>query len=82
MYDVEHVELFASIRAGKPINNGDYMANSSMLAVMGRMCTYTGQTLTWDQCFNSQERLGPTEYAWNDNVPATTVAIPGRTKFA
>jgi predicted dehydrogenase len=81
-YDAEHEALFNSIRDGKPINNGEYMANSSMLAVMGRMCTYTGQELTWDQCFNSQERLGPSDYAWNDDVPAVHVAIPGRTKFA
>ena len=26
MYQTEHDELFASIRAGKPINNGEYMA--------------------------------------------------------
>ncbi len=82
MYDLEHVALFNSIRDGKPINNGHYMANSTMLAVMGRMCTYTGKELTWDQCMNSQERLGPTEYGWNDNVPAVKVAIPGRTKLA
>jgi predicted dehydrogenase len=81
MYDLEHVALFNSIREGKPINNGHYMANSTMLAVMGRMCTYTGQTLTWDKCFHSNERLGPTEYAWNDSVPAVEVAIPGKTKF-
>ena len=81
-YDAEHEELFNSIRDGKPINNGHYMANSTMLAVMGRMCNYTGKTLTWDECFNSQERLGPTEYAWNDNVPEVHVAVPGRTKFA
>ena len=82
MYVIEHQHLFNSIRDGKPINNGHYMANSTMLAVMGRMCTYTGQALTWDQCFNSNERLGPAEYAWNDNVPAVEVAIPGKTKFA
>jgi myo-inositol 2-dehydrogenase/D-chiro-inositol 1-dehydrogenase len=81
MYDLEHQELFNSIRDGKPINNGHYMANSTMLAVMGRMCTYTGLALTWDQCFNSQQRLGPSEYDWNDNVPEVKVAIPGRTKF-
>jgi hypothetical protein len=57
------------------------MANSTMLAIMGRMCTYTGQTLSWDKCFNSQERLGPSEYAWNDAVPASNVAIPGKTKL-
>jgi predicted dehydrogenase len=82
MYDLEHVALFNSIRDGKPINNGHYMANSTMLAIMGRMCTYTGQTLTWDQCINSQERLGPSDYGWTDNVPPVEVAIPGKTKFA
>jgi predicted dehydrogenase len=82
MYDLEHVALFNSIRDSKPINNGHYMANSTMLAIMGRMCTYTGQSLKWDQCFNSQERLGPSEYAWDDNVPPVQVAIPGRTKLA
>jgi predicted dehydrogenase len=82
MYVLEHQALFNSIRDGKPINNGHYMANSTMLGVMGRMCTYTGQELTWDQCFNSSQRLGPSEYAWNDNVPECKVAIPGKTKFA
>ena len=81
MYDIEHAELFRSIREGQPINDGHYMANSTMLAVMGRMCTYTGQTLTWDQCFNSQETLAPNEYAWTDDVPESKVAIPGKTKL-
>src|SRR3712207_5893544 len=29
MYQQEHNELFASIRAGKPINNGEYMSRST-----------------------------------------------------
>jgi hypothetical protein len=78
MYQVEHDEMFASIRKGEPINNGHYMCNSTMIAVMGRMAAYTGQSLTWDQCFASTERLGPAEYAWSD-VPAQAVAIPGKT---
>jgi predicted dehydrogenase len=82
MLTIEHEHLFKSIRDGKPINNGHYMANSTMLAIMGRMCSYTGQTFTWDQCFNSQERLGPEAYDWNDNVPTSEVAIPGRRKLA
>jgi predicted dehydrogenase len=81
MYDLEHVALFDSIRNGKPINNGHYMANSTMLAIMGRMCTYTGKELTWDECINSEERLGPKQYAWNDEVPDVKVAMPGRTKL-
>ena len=80
MYVAEHDEMFKSIREGNPINNGDYMCNSTMIAIMGRMCTYTGQTLTWKQAINSQERLGPTEYQWGD-VPEPLVATPGVTKF-
>src|SRR5262249_48756627 len=40
LYQTEHDELFASIRAGKPINNGDYMSKSTLLAIMGRMAAY------------------------------------------
>ncbi|MEX2114029.1 MAG: Gfo/Idh/MocA family oxidoreductase [Pirellulales bacterium] len=80
MYEEEHRELFASIRAGTPINNGVYMARSTMMAIMGRMAAYTGQTLTWEQCLNSTEDLTPQSYAWGD-VPVPTVAKPGLTKF-
>jgi predicted dehydrogenase len=82
MYDLEHQALFESIRAGEPINNGHYMCNSNMIGIMGRMCTYTGQTLTWDQCVGSEERLGPTEYAWTDDMPKSEVPIPGETRLA
>lgn len=82
MYDLEHVALFDSIRAGKPINNGAYMCNSTMLGIMGRMCTYTGQTLTWEECGKNTERLGPAEYGWTDDVPKLQVAIPGKTRLA
>jgi hypothetical protein len=82
MLTLEHVAFFKSIRDGKPINNGHYMANSTMLAVMGRMCTYTGKELTWEQAFNSKERLGPTTYSWTDDVPPVNVAIPGKYQLA
>jgi predicted dehydrogenase len=81
MYQVEHDELFASIRKGEPINNGDYMCNSTMIGLLGRMAAYTGQTVTWEQCAGSTERLGPSEYAWGD-VPEEVVAIPGKTSLA
>jgi predicted dehydrogenase len=77
MYDLEHVAMFDAIRNGKPINNGHYMCNSTLMAIMGRMAAYTGKTLTWDECRGSELRLGPAEYAWNDEVPACKPAIPG-----
>ncbi|HVX11976.1 MAG TPA: Gfo/Idh/MocA family oxidoreductase [Pirellulales bacterium] len=80
MYQVEHDELFASIRSGKPIDNSLYMARSTMLAIMGRMATYTGQTITWDQALNSQEDLTPPTYDWT-SLPVAAVALPGVTEF-
>ena len=80
MYQIEHNELFASIRSGQPINNGDYMCKSTMLAIAGRMAGYTGQRLTWDAVMNSKEDLSPRAYDWSDN-PVPKVAIPGKTKF-
>jgi myo-inositol 2-dehydrogenase / D-chiro-inositol 1-dehydrogenase len=55
MYDVEHQELFAAIRSGKTINNGVYMAQSTMMAILGRMVDYTGQALTWEEAINSKQ---------------------------
>lgn len=48
-YQIEHDRLFAAIRSGKPLNNGDYMARSTMITVMGQLSCYTGQEITWDQ---------------------------------
>ncbi len=81
MYEQEHVALFNSIRNGTPINNGHYMTNSTMLAIMGRMCTYSGKSLTWEECMASEQRLGPDTYAWGD-MPEPAVAIPGETGTA
>jgi predicted dehydrogenase len=80
MYDVEHLELYRAIREGKPINNGTYQCYSTMLAIMGRMATYTGQKITWDMAINSQESLSPEKYEWGD-IKVPTVAVPGKTAF-
>ena len=81
MYQVEHDELFASIRMGKPINDGVRMAHSTLMALMGRMAAYTGQEITWEQALNSQERLVPENLGWDMPLPITPMAIPGKTKF-
>ena len=48
-YQVEHDELFKGIRSGKAVNNGSYMANSTMTTIMGQLSCYTGKEVTWDQ---------------------------------
>ncbi|MBM79847.1 MAG: oxidoreductase [Planctomycetaceae bacterium] len=81
MYQTEHDEFFASIRSGKPINNGEYMSRSTMMAIMGRMAAYTGQTITWEDAMNSKEVLKPERYDWiSMDVPP--IAMPGITAFS
>jgi predicted dehydrogenase len=80
MYQNEHNELIASIRAGRPINNGDYMTKSTLMAIMGRMATYTGQMITWERALNSHEDLSPARYEFG-SLPTPPVARPGITKF-
>ena len=82
MYQVEHDELFASIRSGKPINDGDRMAQSTLAALMGRMAAYTGQEITWEMALNSQEKLVPDNLTWDMKLPITPMAVPGKTKFS
>ena len=76
MYRDEHVALFRSIRDGAPINNGLYMAQSSMLAIMARMSAYTGKDVTWEEAMKSSLDLSPQKYEWG-NLATLPVAIPG-----
>lgn len=82
MYQTQHDELFASIRNGKPLNDGEHMANSTMLAIWARMAGYSGKKITWDQAFNSEKSLGPEldDYSWDLNWPNPPIAVPGKTK--
>jgi predicted dehydrogenase len=80
IYQTEHDELFASIRSGKPINNGEYMAKSTLLAIMGRMATYTGKMITWEQAMNSKEDLTPAKYEWG-SIATPPIAMPGVTQL-
>ena len=58
-YQIEHDKLFASIRSGTPINNGSYMADSTLMCIMGQLACYTGKQLTWDQVSQSVFAYAP-----------------------
>jgi predicted dehydrogenase len=81
MYDLEHIALFRALRSGTPINNGIYMAYSTLMAIMGREACYTGQEITWEQAMQSKTDLSPPAYEWGD-VPIPSVAMPGVTKWS
>jgi myo-inositol 2-dehydrogenase / D-chiro-inositol 1-dehydrogenase len=81
MYQVEHDELFAGIRADKALNDGSFMADSTLMAIMGRMATYTGQKVTWKQALKSTENLMPPRLDMSASLPMPPVAKPGVTKL-
>ena len=81
-YKQEHKDLIDSIRAGQPIVELRQMADSSMVAVLGRMAAYTGQRVTWD--FATKESkldLFPENLTWESSLPKPQHAIPGKTKL-
>jgi predicted dehydrogenase len=80
-YQTEHEALFRSIRSGAPINNGTYMAKSTLMAIMGRMAAYTGQAISWEMAMNSREDLTPARYNWNLALAVPPVAMPGVNKY-
>jgi predicted dehydrogenase len=81
MYDVEHQELFAGIRSGNIINNGEYMSYSTLMAILGREACYTGQNITWEEGMASEIDLTPPDYVWGD-MESPPVAIPGVSRFS
>jgi predicted dehydrogenase len=80
MYTQEHIELFQSIRAGAPINDGAFMCHSTMLGIMGRMAAYTGKRVTWEQVLNSKDDLAPEDtLKWDSSFTPTPMPKPGVT---
>jgi len=83
MYQVEHDEMYAALRAGKVINNGEQAAYSTLLGIMGRTAAYTGEIVTPDQILDSTEDLSPPAYAFGpDPLPVAPIPVPGFTNPA
>jgi len=86
-YQQEHDDLFAAIRGNKEYNEAFNGAKSTMTAILGRMATYSGAEISWDDALNSQIDLFPEKLAW-DAMPKSLpdengfykVAVPGQTK--
>ena len=67
----EHFDLFEMIRKGERPNEGEYGALSTMTSIMGRMATYTGKVLKWEDCLNSKVSLANTDAmdSFEDEAP-------------
>lgn len=89
-YQIEHNRLFASIRSGEPLNNGEYMADSTLMCIMGQLSCYSGKEVTWEQANNSDFAYPPKPADCHDGMepPAKpgpdgsySVFVPGRSKL-
>ncbi len=86
-HQVEMDDLFAALAAGREYNEADWAANATMTAILGRMATYSGQVVRWDDAVQSQLDLSPPAYSWEAPPPAKPLpdgsypcATPGVTK--
>lgn len=83
-YEQEHVVLFNAIRKNEKHNDGWHAATSTFTAVLGRMATYSGLIVKWDDAVANGPSEMPKEFAFNANPPAMPdkdgnypIAVPG-----
>ena len=83
-YQQEHDDFFSAHRNDRPYNEGENGAHSSLTAIMGRMATYSGKIIEWDQALNSQVDHMPKIFAMDAPAPITPnsdglypIAVPG-----
>jgi predicted dehydrogenase len=82
----EHHDMFAALRRGEIYNEGDYGAESTMTAILGRMATYSGEVVRWDEALKSGADLSPAAYDFAATPPVVPdsdgyypVPVPGKT---
>jgi predicted dehydrogenase len=74
-------DLTDSIRNGEPINEAERIAHSTLTAIMGRMSSYSGKSVSWSYALNaSKENLFPKNLKIPGKLPVAPVAMPGVTK--
>ena len=76
-YVQEHIDLITAIRTGKPFNELENTAISTMVGIMGRISAYTGKETTWEEMMNSDLKLGPAVFAFGPVDIPKDVPIAG-----
>jgi predicted dehydrogenase len=76
-YVQEHIDLVTAIRTGKPINEAENTAISTMDAIMGRISAYTGKEVTYEELMNSDLKLGPKVFAFGPVDVDKSIPLPG-----
>jgi myo-inositol 2-dehydrogenase / D-chiro-inositol 1-dehydrogenase len=68
-YVQEHIDLVAAIRENAKYCEGWYGATSSMTGVLGRMATYSGQVVKWDEAVAKGTSDFPAQLTWDAMAP-------------
>jgi predicted dehydrogenase len=79
-YEAQHRDLIESIRAGKPLNEAQDVAESTLTAIMGREAAYSGKVIEWDAVWNSKRDYTPDRYHLGD-MPFPEVVNPKTYNF-
>ena len=79
MYQTQHDELFKAIKNKEVINDGDFMADSTLLAVWAREAAYSGKIISLEEIENSTKTYGPSseEYNWEMEIDNARIPRPG-----
>jgi predicted dehydrogenase len=64
-HELEWDDLLAAMLEGRPYNEADSTAGSTMTAILGRMATYSGKLVTWDEAVKSTLTYAPDRLAWD-----------------
>ena len=79
--------MFAAIRENKPYNEVENGAHSTMTAILGRMATYSGKVIDWDDAIASNLSIMPKTFAFDADPPTLpnsdgeyAIPVPGVTK--
>ena len=80
----EHADLVHAVRNGEKLNDAWYGATSTFTAVLGRIATYSGQEVTWDDAVAKGPDEMPKKYAFDADPPVMPdkdgnypMAVPG-----
>ncbi|MGI6338145.1 MAG: Gfo/Idh/MocA family protein [Bacteroidales bacterium] len=76
-YVQEHIDLITAIRTGKPFNELEATAISTLVGIMGRVSAYTGKETTYEEMMNSDLKLGPTVFVFGPVDIPKEVPIAG-----
>ncbi len=76
-YVQEHIDLVTAIRTGKPINEAENTAISTLVGIMGRISAYTGKEVTYEELMNSDLKLGPAIFEFGNVDIVKEVPVAG-----